>query len=120
MMKRFLALLLAMLMLLVMASACSTDENGEESNGEEGNETVENNGEATGDEDVIKIGVFEQNKVAVSHGQAANRYLRFRFVHMPSTSKIKVMIPVMTIIQTMAVTTACVVALPTLSALRPQ
>ena len=59
MMKRFLALLLAMLMLLVMASACSTDENGEESNGEEGNETVENNGEATGDEDVIKIGVFE-------------------------------------------------------------
>ena len=68
----------------------------------------------------VKIGVFEQNKVAVSHGQAANRYLRFRFVHMPSTSKIKVMIPVMTIIQTMAVTTACVVALPTLSALRPQ
>ena len=58
MMKRFLALLLAMLMLLVMASACSTDENGEESNGEEGNETVENNGEATGDEDVIKIGVL--------------------------------------------------------------
>lgn len=46
--ETILALLLAMLMLLVMASACSTDENGEESNGEEGNETVENNGEATG------------------------------------------------------------------------
>ena len=104
-MKKFLAMVLALVMALSLV-AC-----GEQG----GNQSGDNSGKK-----VIKIGVFEQNKVAVSHGQSANRYLRFRFVHMPSTSKIKVMIPVMTIIQTMAVTTACVVALPTLSALRPQ
>ena len=67
----------------------------------------------------LKTDVFHQDKISVSQGQVADFYFRLLFFHMFIALNIKVSMPVTTIIQTMAETTALVAALPTLSALRP-